>query len=350
MKTIDRYILRIFAGAMAATAIFMMGLYLILHYLSHVKHQDEARASFAANGYTLIEGLCRYYFVHMPEIAALFGPYAILFAAMFTLHHLNQNNELVPVFAVGVSKFRVALPIILASFVLSGGLVALREIVIPANAREMVLISRMMRGKGDPKFSKLDLLSDSMGNIFDAGEWDATNLRLNDVWMLPSSSTQLFRFDYLAWREKDGKAEFVPAVGSAMPAERFAQTTDLSLYDIQDERRVTKRSSYFALKRQSEKVPRDRQLAVMKNEHIAYAFTPFVLLLFGLPLAIRGRKRSVFLGLSLCLGLSLAFFTTSLALQRLGAKTESIDPLLCAWLPLILFGSLGLFLFEVSRR
>lgn len=348
MKMIDRYILRIFGGAMAATVIFMMGLYFILHFLAHVKHQADASVSFEANGYTLFSGLCRYYYVHMPEVGAMFGPYAILFAAMFTLHQLNQNNELVPVFAVGVSQFRVALPIILASLALSAGLLVLREVVIPNNAREMVLISRMMRGKDNPKFDKLDLISDAHGNIFEAKEYDGTALRLLEVWMLPKIQTDLAYFEYLEWDEN--RSQFKPSSDDVMSAEEFAAISDLNIYDIADERRVTKRSSYRELMLQSERMPNNRQLAVMKHEHVSYAFIPLVLLLLGLPLVLRGREKSVFLGLSICLALSLSFFTLNLALQRLGAKSENMDPAIAAWLPLLLFGSLGLLFFAKGRR
>ncbi|MFT7618617.1 MAG: lipopolysaccharide export LptBFGC system permease protein LptF [Planctomycetota bacterium] len=348
MKLIDRYILRIFAGAMAATVIFMMGLYFILHFLAHVKHQADATVSFGANGYSLFSGLCRYYYVHMPEVGAMFGPYAILFAAMFTLHQLNQNNELVPIFAVGVSQFRVAVPIILASLALSGCLLLLREVVIPHHAREMVLISRMMRGKDNPKFDKLDLIGDARGNVFEAKEYDGTKLRLLNVWMLPNDQTELVSFEYLEWN--DNEAQFRPSPADSMTTSEFAEISDLSIYDIHDERRVTRRSSYAQLNEQCERDPNNHQLAVMKHEHISYAFIPLVLLLLGLPLVLRGREKSVFLGLSICLALSLSFFTLNLALQRLGSKTENFSPAAAAWLPLILFGSLGLFFFEKGRR
>ena len=350
MKTTDRYILRIFAGAMTATVVFMLGLYFIIHFLAHVKHQEDATRSFAANGYSLFTGLCRYYAIHMPEVLAMFGPFAILFASMFTLHHLNQNNELVPLFSVGVSNFRAALPIILAALVLSVGLLVIREIVVPGNAREMVVISRMMRGKDNPRFDKLDLIRDAKGNVFHAREWDGTALRLIDVWMLPQGETELEYFDYLSWKAEGTAGLFEPSLGGPVSPERFRELSDLSLHDLPEERRVTRRSSYLELTRQARRRPDNQQLQVMRHEHLAYAFTPLVLLLIGLPLVLRGRKKSVFAGLTICLGLSLAFFTLNMALQRLGAKSLNVDPALAAWLPLIVFASIGLVLFEMGRR
>ncbi len=351
MKLIDRYILKLFAGALAATFVFMMGLYFILHFLAHVKHQDDAAVSFAANGHSLFSGLCRYYMVHMPEVAAMFGPYAILFAAMFTLHHLNQNNELVPMFSVGVSQFRLALPIIIGAMLVSAALVGIREYVIPANAREMVLISRMMRGKDNPKFDKLELIVDPIGNVFEAKEWDGSKLQLNRVSMLPALGTKVVTFDYLRWTQSPGShGYFVPSPGSSLTVEQFRGVSNLSLHDIRDENRVTRRSSYAELKEQSERKPKNRQLAIMMHEHVSYAFTPLVLLLFGLPLVLRRKEKSIFVGLSVCLALSLSYFSLNLALQRLGSKSQFLDPLLASWLPLIIFGSIGLILFERSRR
>ena len=82
---------------------------------------------------------------------------------------------------------------------------------------------------------------------------------------------------------------------------------------------------------------------------LTFRVTPLVLLLLGLPLAMHGRGRGAWANLWLCLGVGLSFFATTLLLERLGARSDFIDPLLGALIPPVIFGSAGLLMFESTR-
>ncbi|MCB9831328.1 MAG: LptF/LptG family permease [Planctomycetes bacterium] len=349
MKRCDRYLLRLFAWSLGATTLFLVGLYLILHFLSHLKHHEDARESFAAVGMGLAEGLCRYYWLHLPEILVLFGPYALLFAAMFTLHHLEQGNELIPIRAVGVSRRRLTLPLYLAAALVSLGLVALKEVVIPGQARDMVIVSRQMRGKSDAVQDDLDLLADGRGNVFHARRWDAGTLRLEDVTLLPREATRPLRFEFLEWFDEEDGGRFVPAPGSDLDEAAFAALSDLEAQDVGEENRVLRRSSWFRLRRLALRADGDRRLAMLAAEHLAYPFSAIVLMLMGIPLVMRRRGTNVFAGLLLCLALSLGFFAMNLLMSRLGAQSPLIAPDLAAFLPVFLVGAIGLLLQDLGR-
>ncbi len=350
MKLLDRYILRLFGGALASTALFLVGLYLVLHFLAHVKHHDDARETFAEAGMGLAAGLARYYWLHLPEILVLFGPYAILFAAMFTLHHLDQGNELVPMQSVGVSRSRLGLPIFGGALVVMAGLVVIEEIVIPAQAREMVIVSRMMRGKSDPVYDDIDLLRDARGNIFHAERWDGGALRLHEVTMLPRDGTRSLHFDHLDWIDDGaGGGRFEPAPGSPVDARGFAALSDLEAHDVGEENRVLRRLSWWRLREIAKRSPDDRRVAMMAAEHLSYPASAFVLLMMGIPLVTRGRGQNVFARLLLCLALSLGFFTMTLLMSRIGAQSPLVAPDLAAWLPAALAACTGLLLQEFGR-
>ena len=214
----------------------------------------------------------------------------------------------------------------------------------------MVEISRLMRGKSDLIYDDLDLLSDSRGNVFHARHWDGTRLRLVDVSMLPAGGSKSIAIPWLQWHEKaEGRGYFDPAPRSGLDAESFAAISDLEPHDIGEERQLLRRLSWARLGELVERSPKDRRAAVLEHGHLAYPLNAFVLLLFGLPLVIGGEDRNVFYKLFVCLFLSLAFFTFIQLMNRLGAQSDLLDPMLAAWLPAIVFGSIGILLSE-SRR
>jgi lipopolysaccharide export LptBFGC system permease protein LptF len=347
VKLLDRYILRTFAATLVSVGAAMIGLYLVLHLFTHVGDLREAEVAFASRGLGIVGGLAGYYAAHLPEVAVFFGPYAILLAGMYTLYHLNQNNELVPMFAVGVSRLRAAAPIFVASGMLAILLMGMKQEVIPALARDMVFYNRLLKGQTDWVDNSLPIFQDAQKNVFDCRRWDAETMRLEDVW-LSTAAGELVHFDAMIWTGAEEGGSW--RVEGARPRSSFdpVHETDLLPADLEMEQRSRNRLSFNELRRITSRRPDRRDLEVVMQSHITYALSPIVLLLLGLPLVMRHRTRNVFANLGLCVVLSLAYFCATLLLGRLGAQGEVLSPFLGAWLPVILFGSVGLVSFEAA--
>ena len=347
MKLIDRYILRSFASTLAATFVVMIGLYLLLHIFSHVQDMKDAEAAFVKRGYSLAGGLLRYYLVHIPEMVVFFGPYAVLLAGMYTLYQLNQNNELVPLFAAGITRLRVAAPIFGAGAVVAIGLMGLKQEAVPALAREMVFFHGMLKGRSEVVTSSLPIFQDTRRNVFECDRWDTENRRIDGVWV-DAADGRRAHFESLEWTGDGDEGRWTALGARSGDAFDPATETDLVPSDMELEAKTRNRMSFNELRRVTSRRPDRKDLAVIMHGHIAYAMSPLVLLLLGLPFVMAGRSKSVFSSLGLCLFLSLAYFTVSLALQRLGAQGEIVNPLLGAWLPIVVFGALGLVFFEAA--
>lgn len=346
MKILDRYILLTFLQALLVSVVFLVGLYLLIHFFTHLKGLEEASTAFAARDMSLVSGLCRYYLVNLPEMIVFFGPYAILMAAMYTLHHLSSNNELTPMLAAGISRARILVPLILATACLTVGLVFLKEGVVPSVATEMAELNRLMKGKTETIEDRLPLFADSSQNVVDCATWDPDRRILNDVHLRSRELPNLLSWTRWVWSKDHWMAH-----GEDGTATSIAELTDLTPDDIVMElnARARTRLSMFQLSRASDRRPESLELKVLFHSHMAYAFSPFILLLLGLPFVMKTRRRGTFLGIGTCLFLSLAFFSCTLVFQRMGAQGVFVTPLLAAWLPVIAFGSLGLVLFETNR-
>ena len=95
-----------------------------------------------------------------------------------------------------------------------------------------------------------------------------------------------------------------------------------------------------------ERYPDRSDLRLLMHAHFAYPLGVVVLLLLGLPLVLKATRRTPFVAAGVSLLLSVAFFATQTVLQDLGGRGEILNPVLGAWLPIILFGAIGLLLFE----
>ncbi|MEZ6197967.1 MAG: LptF/LptG family permease [Planctomycetota bacterium] len=346
MKILDRYILRIFASGLLAGGVFVAGLYVLIHFITRVGNLTEGKEALAGIGVGVFGGYCRYYALHLPEVAVIFGPYVVLFATMYALHHLEQNNELVPMYTVGLSRLRVTLPIFLATAVVAAGLVGLKEIAIPGGADDMELYSRLIRGNDEPPSDDVELIQDDRGIIYDCETWLPDERRLVDVFMQDPTASKGRRFSSLQWVGDSGRGHFEPPSEEILPGD-LEKLSALHLVDIPNERRRLRRLSFTVLRERFQGRPDRKDIAVALYDHVTYPFTPFVLILMGIPVVMRRRNRHAMTGVAFCLVLSLAFFSATQITQRMAMHGDLSSPLIAAWLPYVLFAAVGVVLLEL---
>ena len=70
-----------------------------------------------------------------------------------------------------------------------------------------------------------------------------------------------------------------------------------------------------------------------------------ILLFIGIPFILTGNRKNALRGLGRCLLIGIVFFIVSFICQDLGYK-GNLAPLLSAWLPVALFGTIGIVLFD----
>jgi lipopolysaccharide export system permease protein len=92
--------------------------------------------------------------------------------------------------------------------------------------------------------------------------------------------------------------------------------------------------------------PEMTNLGVRFHLRAAFPFANLILLLVGLPFALRTRSNSFFLGAAQSALIVGAFFITTYLCMRLG-YSGILPPLFAGWLPAALFGSAGTVLFRI---
>ena len=106
--------------------------------------------------------------------------------------------------------------------------------------------------------------------------------------------------------------------------------------------------SYSDLVELIEARPNRADVRLALHRHITFPFANILLLLLALPMAVRYERGSridrILAAIAMCGG----YFLVDLVCQRLGQR-EWLHPIVAAWTPTIVFGSLGVVLFGSTR-
>ncbi len=127
MRTLDRYVVRNFLLAALLWFLVLMSMRVVVDLFVNM---DE----FAEGGRPIEQVLVhiiRYYSAHSLVYFVELGGLILVAAAAFTLARMNHTNELTAILASGVSLYRVIVPILACSALLSGLIVIDREYLIP---------------------------------------------------------------------------------------------------------------------------------------------------------------------------------------------------------------------------
>lgn len=135
MKILDRYVLVNFLKNYLISFMVLIGLYIVLDMVFNFDELAEVQNRVGPGGVgsalTLLRGLVDYYFYQSFLIFAHLSAVIPLVAAAFTLIRMQRFNEMTASLAAGVPLLRTAMPIILAAVVLNVLLVVDQELLIP---------------------------------------------------------------------------------------------------------------------------------------------------------------------------------------------------------------------------
>ncbi len=356
-KRIDRYVGGRFLAYYLGSLGLMGSLYAVFDVLKRIEDLREAGIEHAAGR------LAAYYGYLLPVFLVDVAPGVTLIAAGLVMVHMARRRELLTLKASGTSMHRITAPIFFWALLLSIGVFAVRETVGPAFTRNKEIIGNTLEGKVETQL----LLSDQAASreVFVA-EYDFAANTIKGITVMEFyPNGMLKRTVYsprAAWGAEnelvleDAEIQEFEETGSseseitAVPELRIQ--TALRRFDFV--RASAERNEGGApfqtlagLIRQARIYPEVPYFRVTFHSRLASFFTPILLLLVGIPLLV-GFEHSVdsrFLGVVVSFAVASAYYALVFVLSSLGSS-DAIGPILAGWLPAILLGVLGLWLFE----
>ncbi|MGH7588817.1 MAG: LptF/LptG family permease [Gemmatimonadota bacterium] len=140
MRLLDRYVMGEFIRMLILSLISLTAIFVLVHLMDHIDLYLDEGAPWPAIG--------KYYLYQTPYNLLLTMPMAMLVATILALGELGRHGELTAMKASGISLYRVVSPILAFALLLSLGVLALGETVVPRlNERVNDVYDEEIRGE-----------------------------------------------------------------------------------------------------------------------------------------------------------------------------------------------------------
>lgn len=364
---LDRYVMRICIGSFIVCLCFIVGLFVVVDFLDNVdkysrsipKLPDEYRRM----GFFLVGA---YYLTFLPFIYMLVAPFITVTAGMFAVSRLMGSNEVVPMLFCGRRLTRVLLPVFLMAIANVMAMVLVRQYVLPELVVKKDYLHTMIRNGEVEQYVEGRVIGLPEGNMLKVGRFAIRDGRVEKMVLRierpGGRGFDSIRADVARWTT-DGERgpgwllengqrrnwdsdfrtvlDFVPA----------AQIDGFDPVTIRNRIKETKHLldlSYGELANLVREHPSVLEYSVGFHHNLTFPLANILLLLLALPFALKFERGSkierVFFALLIC-G---AYLVVDLSFQNLGRNGE-LSPVLAAWLPTLVFGSLGVVIFDGVR-
>ncbi|MCS7305609.1 MAG: LptF/LptG family permease [Thermoguttaceae bacterium] len=365
MGIIDRYLLRQFVQTFVICFLSLWGLYVVFDLFTNLEEFLQAGEK-TGNLWGLIGEFYGYQAIGFFDRTS--GLLALI-SAMATLAWLERHNELTALMAAGISKLRIAAPVVIASVVVTLLAAVNRETLIPRYRQQLarkttdLLGDRpqvmapcydtstkiLFRGSAiytkNQRIEKPDLLLppglDQYGTTLVAENafYRAANQHHPAGYLL-EGVRQPTGLDKRPSLRKDGQPVIITPLDAADwlgPGQCFV-VSDLAFEQLTGglawRQYASTRELIQGLRSKGLEFGADVRVTI--HSRFVQPLLDLTLLFLGLPLVLRREMRNVFLALGTCLVLVAGFMGVVFACQYLGS-IYLLSPSLAAWLPLFVF-------------
>jgi len=356
MRLLDLYVLRRFAATLFFSILALLFVIVIVDLIGQIDTFIDHQAQ--------LTQIIRYYLFHLPYWFVLTVPISVLLAALFSLTGLARRNEIMAMKAVGISLYRLLLPVYLFALLFSGLVLLVADRVVPDATFRYNTVRNEIRSYSRPDGSRRQvLLQDSGGQLIFARSYDAQRQRASQVhWerLDHHRVTQRFTASRLEWRQDhwllvDGHSYDFSDTSMQVTAFDSLALVELTLKpeDFSRQQKKPEEMDYAELRDYIQRTQANGEDATRNLVDlylkISFPFTCFVIVLLGAPIAVNARHAGLATSFGQGIFICFIFYSCVQAGQALGWN-KLLSPLAAAWLPNILFGVLGIiFLWRVHK-
>lgn len=361
MKLIDRYVLKKFLLIFALSLLAFLVIFNVIDLIEKLDKFLKVQMPPSL--------IATFYLYQLPYYSNLAIPMALLLAAVFTIGLLAKHNELAAIKSSGISLYRLSIPLLLTGVLFSIGSFLFEDsIVIPANRLRMDIEANNLRRR---KFAKKVTFTNVMYqdspncNIVLANFSTRDNtahrvtIQYRDqfklvrridarkmVWLPDNELWQLI--DYKVRTFDDNGNEYVHSTANDTLIRFNLQPEDIVKTELNPETMRYQELAYF-INRLRESGNDSRKWEVNLHFKLAFPFTNFIVILFGIPLAAVRPRKGIAFGAGMSLLVIFIYYGFIKFGQVLGYK-GILSPLLAVWFGNILFLLAGGYLLYKIRQ
>lgn len=343
----------IFIGAMGFFSLVLVLVDLLMNLWKYI--QNEAPAMQVAQVMLL----------YIPKTLWYAVPLGILFAVAYTLSDLYASNELVALFASGVSLVRFTLPLLIFSVVMSFALFFFEDnVVVPTLAKKQQLQKLLLQENKSLDNDHVVVLSNSSLLVYKAQNYDDARKRLYDVYLVFRNEDKTFRAiiysDVALWNENEGKWKLQNPIEYKYGSSLEKCEVEVELTDSLTEPPETFRNNSVSVEEVSTKdaniyinhlkrvgLPYNEELSVYYKK-FAFPCIVFIVVFLSIGLSGKSRKNVLLISLSLSICAAVLFYVMQMITMLL-AKFGYISPFMGAWFPVFFFVIISVVLLKYAR-
>ena len=304
--------------------------------------------------------------LYLPKCISFSVPIALLFSISFTLGNFYANNELISVFSAGVSLYKLVVPLVFISLMLSVSWFFFEEhMVIDTFEKKNELQNILLKQKTTLSNTNVTVLSSNNQIVYFAEYYNDSTKTLSKITIIIFDENHVFterldaetaKWENGKWSYKNARRFFWSSSGEFI-TEQFAST-------YSNERLNQPPATFRKTVRNIEEMKREEAQEWIRSLRVAglpfrgalteyykrfsFAFTPFIVALISCAVGGRLKKNILLMSLLLSLGISVIYYVMQMVLI-LFAKLGYIPPLAGAWGTFIIFMFVSFYLFKVAR-
>lgn len=358
-RILDMHILKQFSINLLFAVLTWIVIFLVVDIIENISKFIDYDAS--------LTEVFLYYIYYFPYIISLTLPIAMLLSVLFALSTLAQNNEIVAQLSAGISLYRILMPLIILSVLISIGAGFFNELVVPVSNQNRYDIYRY-EIRNNPRNRDANrnniYIQDSRSRkviikYYNAGKSEAREVSIQTF----DGPTLIERIDAesMKW---DSSRVWIMSKGTVRKFRDMQEVlttfqdsvltgTHITPENLEEIQMKPEEMGYFDLVdfiAELRVIGADpRKWIVERHLKIAMPFTNFVIILLGAPLASRKRRGGAGLNFGISLLISFAYFIIIRVGQVFGHQ-GNLEPFIAAWLGNLIFLALGLYaLFTVQK-
>ncbi len=380
MRILDRYLIRQFCFALFFALVSFWIIFLVVDMIDNLGKFVDKGASFLL--------VLKFYLYYTPYILVLALPVAMLLSCLFSLGQLARHNELTAMKSAGVSLYRILLPLLILSFVISLSVIGVGGWIVPMTYGRMeeVKTVEIEKGRRDQNVPLNNLfIQDDQGRILYVATYDAKDKtgigallqrfegnRLKEEiwaermswegvgWVFENGVRRVFADSLVESQAPDTSGKTNADTLLAAGGEEYQAFDRLPLHDLKilpealarrpkktDEMGYTELAEYVRIRKKAGQLvaKEDTDLQVK----IAFPFVNFIIVLFGAPIAANPRRSGLVIGFAVSLFIAFVYYTLIKMGQSLG-YSQKLSPVVAAWGANVLFAILGVILLVKAKK
>ncbi len=294
-------------------------------------------------------------------------PIAVLFSTSYMLSDLYAKNELLAIFASGISLLRFTFPLLIVSILMSFGLFFFEDnVVVDTYAKKMSMQqSALMRTKS-LNSQDIVVMSEEGRIVYKAGYYDNELVRLYTVYIIfrneDNSLDRIAYADSALWDDERKCWELSGEVVYGIDEDGDVRITHLDeehLLRINEEP-STFRNNTVSVEEVNTREAREYIDHLKKagfpsaeeesqyHKKFAFPFVVFIVVFLAIGLSGKTRKNVLIISLALCIAAVVLFYVMQM-ITMIMAKYEVIGPFMGAWFPVIFFIVVSAILLRFAR-